>query len=440
MKKIAQTDITGERGVTLVRSIVLSMGCMFYETGGVEAGIDGLIEVRDEETGQVRNMTLQVQVKATTRKFPDETDDTFSYTPTERDLAYWAEGTSDVLLIMTRPDDGIAFWKSIKNWRADPENAKSKKIVFHKEVDVFTREARAAVVNVAGLARPGAMPPSTRRTESLIPNLVGVSFARRLWWAPTHHANNKAFGAALKEIDPEAPGEWVVKGGAVISFHDLDADPWRRLCDVGAMEEFDVEEWSESDDEDRQRDFVQLLNRALKEFVRPDVRFDRKENHYFFVKPHDSREVSYPYRSLTKWTTRRVVGRYGKKGDPRETAFVRHSAFWGRFARYGGKWYLEVNPTYRFTSNGYKPSLYAGDNLKKIKEAENNAAVMGQFVMWRHFLTARGSEDLYRERYPFMSFVQVPAMDLPYGVPDTLWKDREAGVATPLLDLAALDA
>ena len=77
MKKIAQTDITGERGVTLVRSIVLSMGCMFYETGGVKAGIDDLIEVRDEETGQVRNMTLQVQVqvKASTRKFPDETDD-----------------------------------------------------------------------------------------------------------------------------------------------------------------------------------------------------------------------------------------------------------------------------------------------------------------------------------------------------------------------------
>ena len=56
-------------------------------------------------------------------------------------------------------------------------------------------------------------------------------------------------------------------------------------------------------------------------------------------------------------------------------------------------------------SNGYKPSVYAGDNLKKIKEAENNAAVMGQFVMWRHFLTARGSDDLYRESYPFMSFV-----------------------------------
>jgi hypothetical protein len=232
----------------------------------------------------------------------------------------------------------------------------------------------------------------------------------------------------------------VVKGGAVISFHDLDAYPWRELCDVGAMEEFDVEEWSDSDDEDRQRDFVQLLNRCLNAFVEPDLRFDKDENHYFFVKPGDRSNLQYAYRSLSNWTTRRVVGRYGKRGDPRETAFVRHSAFWSRFACYGGKWFLEVNPTYRFTSNGHRPSMFAGDNLKKIKEQENNAAVFGQFVMWRHFLTARGADDLYQERYPFLSFVKVPEMDMAHGVPDALWKARESDATAPLFDAGPSDA
>ena len=44
------------------------MGWMFYETGGVEAGIDGYIELRDEATGVVGNLVLQVQGKATERE------------------------------------------------------------------------------------------------------------------------------------------------------------------------------------------------------------------------------------------------------------------------------------------------------------------------------------------------------------------------------------
>ena len=43
MKKIGNNDIIGERGVTAVRALVLEMGFVFYETGGVEAGIDGFI-------------------------------------------------------------------------------------------------------------------------------------------------------------------------------------------------------------------------------------------------------------------------------------------------------------------------------------------------------------------------------------------------------------
>lgn len=53
-----------------------------------------------------------------------------------------------------------------------------------------------------------------------------------------------------------------------------------------------------------------------------------------------------------------------------------------------------------FTRDGYKTDLFGGDHLKKIKELENNAAVMGQFVMWRYFLTNHGAADLYAEGYP----------------------------------------
>src|SRR5215203_1216999 len=59
VKKIGRSNIVGEQGVALVRGVILSMGFIFYETGGVEAGIDGVIKLRDEDSGQVRNMILQ---------------------------------------------------------------------------------------------------------------------------------------------------------------------------------------------------------------------------------------------------------------------------------------------------------------------------------------------------------------------------------------------
>jgi hypothetical protein len=55
MKKIGKSDVIGQQGMSLIEGIVLSMGFMFYQTGGVEAGIDGFIELRDAETGEVGN-------------------------------------------------------------------------------------------------------------------------------------------------------------------------------------------------------------------------------------------------------------------------------------------------------------------------------------------------------------------------------------------------
>jgi hypothetical protein len=74
--------------------------------------------------------------------------------------------------------------------------------------------------------------------------------------------------------------------------------------------------------------------------------------------------------------------------------------------------------------------------LKKIKEIENNAAVMGQFVMWRDFLTTHGAADLLTKRYPFLSFREIESMELDVGVPDDLWKSQETDPSSPLFEYA----
>ncbi|PHM05939.1 hypothetical protein CK516_37285 [Nostoc sp. 'Peltigera malacea cyanobiont' DB3992] len=64
-KKIGQSDIIGQQGINIIEEVVLSMGFLWYPTGGVEAGIDGIIEIRDFQTGEVTNCIFQVQSKAT---------------------------------------------------------------------------------------------------------------------------------------------------------------------------------------------------------------------------------------------------------------------------------------------------------------------------------------------------------------------------------------
>ena len=436
MKRIGRSDIIGQRGMAHIEGVVLSMGFMFYPTGGVEAGIDGFIELRDEVTGAVGNLLLQVQGKATERqRLQAETDESFEFGCSEDDISYWMQGTAPVLFIVVLPDKGVAFWKSIKTWFCDPDHLKSRKIVFDKKADLFTKDAKSAGMAVALAIVPGATAPSVRIHENLLVNLVGISFAQKIYWAPTNHDTDKSFGAALRELSPKAGAEWIVRGKAVLSFHNLDAWPWNKLCEAEAMEEFGSDEWSDSDDDDRQRDFVALLNRAIGEFVRPALWHDRESRVFFFPKPKERNKLTYAYKSLKNFVPRDVVKRYGKRrDDSSQPAYWRHSAFLHRFSRLGGRWYVEITPTYHFTRDGYKADLWGGDHLKKIKELENNAAVMGQFVMWCYFLTNHGAPDLYGEGYPYLSFSQLESLALDVGVPDDLWKSQEANPHSPLFD------
>lgn len=86
-KTILQTSLTGQKGVNLIERIVLGMGFLWYPTQGIDAGIDGIVEIRDSVTGEVSNSILQLQSKATTKLFQGETEYGFDYTCDTRDLS-----------------------------------------------------------------------------------------------------------------------------------------------------------------------------------------------------------------------------------------------------------------------------------------------------------------------------------------------------------------
>ena len=45
---------------------------------------------------------------------------------------------------------------------------------------------------------------------------------------------------------------------------------------------------------------------------------------------------------------------YPYKSDPTKIAYYRHVGFERRFRFIGDKWYLEITPTYHFTSDGHQ--------------------------------------------------------------------------------------
>ena len=426
-KKIGNSDIIGERGVATARKAILDMGFMFYETGGVEAGIDAYIEIRDPETSIVSNHILQAQCKATTRALPKDDGDTFEWTVSEDEINYWRHGTAPVILIVAEPDHNRCYWKSIRDQFSDADKLARRKIVFDKTADILDKDAAIKLAALAQSVAPGTPPLADRGEEELTLNLLRISHvAPTLYWAPTDAPTDRVFGTKLRALDPRAGSEWIVRSKAILSFHDLDQDPWRQLCDTGAMESFGIEEWSESDDPDRRRHFVELLGRALNQMVWPKLRRDKSHGCYYFQKPHRRDKLWYPYKGLQNQTGRNVVNRYSPKNDPTRTSYFRHSAFTPRFHGFGDDWYLEVTPTYIFTRDGREAAKFASDNLKKIKEIEKNAAVHGQFIMWREFLTRAHGGDLLEPEYPFLQFEAMEPFPLLRSVADELWKGSEA--------------
>ena len=107
-KFISKNQITGQSAINLIERIVLEMGYTWVPTSGAtDAGIDGIIVIRDPATGEARNFILQFQSKSTTVEFESETKSSFIYRVKERDLGYWLQGNAPVLLIVCRPSQNV---------------------------------------------------------------------------------------------------------------------------------------------------------------------------------------------------------------------------------------------------------------------------------------------------------------------------------------------
>lgn len=436
-KKISQNDIVGQQGINLIEKLCLEMGFLWHPTG-LEAGIDGYIEVR-RETGEVTNCIIQVQSKATDRPFEAETASTLEFRCSAKDLDYWLAGNAPVILVRSRPRTNEAYWISLKDYFSDLAKRKSAKIVFDKTTDQFDLTAKPALQRLASRADSGFYLGTHPKSEILHSNLLELaSFPKEYYVAATEYRTRGELFAALQEFGRSVHGEWILSSKMLTSFHDLSTSPWTRVCDRGTVEELDTNEWAQTDDPVRQRQFVQLLNACLRDkLYRRGIKFSRENQCYYFRATQDLSEREYVYESREHRTSRSVFKGYPDKRNHTRMSFYRHSAFGGRFVRYGSIWYLQITPTYHFTRDGERLSRYAPDLLSGIKRLETNQAVRGQVIMWAHLLTERSLFDMGPQ---FLDFGSLLDFELDVGLDDDAWlkheddPEKRAALEAPAID------
>lgn len=421
-KKISQSSIIGELGVNLIQKRCLEMGFLWNGTG-LEAGIDGYIEVR-RGNGEVTNCIIQVQSKATEQPFEAETASEFEFRCSGRDIQYWLGGNAPVILVRSRPSTNEAYWVSLKDYFGDVARQKSGRIVFDKARDRFDLSATLALERLAENAGAGSYLATRPKSEIIYSNLLEVSsLPPKYYVAVTDYRTRGEIFAALQEYGRGVRGEWVLSSKLLTSFHDLSAFPWARVCERGTVEELDTDEWANTADANRQRQFVQLLNSCLREkLFGKGVKFSREDRSYYFRATRDLSDSEYAYQSREHRASRLVFKGYPNRKDPSRVSYYRHSAFEGQFVRYASDWYLQVTPTYRFTRDGERPSRYSADLLSGIKRLETNQAVHGQVVMWAHLLTERS---LFDSEGEFLGFGSLLEFELDVGLDDDSWLKRE---------------
>jgi len=271
--------------------------------------------------------------------------------------------------------------------------------------------------------------PPIPKKERLYTNLLPViQFAPKLYLAAATVKSGGEVADKLKEGGFYG-SEWLLKNGNILSFHNLDESLWRSICDQGSTETFDTEEWAYTTDENRQREFVYLLNNCLRAKVRDDLRYFKDKDYYYF-KPHlDLKPRTYNYRTEKVKTSRSVVTPYGERSDGKPF-YYRHSAFMGHFKRYDENWYLEITPTYHFTEDGDRMYWDYETLIKGIKQIERNNAVMGQVRMWGYYLGAESEFDAFKVKYPFVNFGQLVTLDADFGINDDEWVQKDSSAKT----------
>ena len=112
-----------------------------------------------------------------------------------------------------------------------------------------------------------------------------------------------------------------------------------------------------------------------------------------------------------------------------EVRFCRHYAAGLYFRRWDGQWYLEINPTYHFTIDGRRESLFDAEYVKKIKRLERNNAVYQLVRAWADYL--QGEDTLFSTKDERIRFGRLLELDCDAAIDETVWIPQKPAAGRP---------
>jgi hypothetical protein len=426
-KTITRQQLAGSQGEAFVKERANAMGFLFSTYGQPEAGIDGLLELRDPKTGAVGGRLVAVQVKTTDDgSYTADDGNHFEHLMDPQDVAYWSGCNLPVIVVLLHLGRREAFWKSVDAG----EGAGSRRLRIDRAKDKFDETARDAIADLC-VAKSGfgVWFPTLKGGEPGHMNLVEVVLPKVAYVGASPFKTGRQALAELLEKEARPPDDWVIRKGEFMSFRDPRTGPVARIVDVGSIDEVSPDDIGFPDDEADERTFIELLRRTLGAQLDGLLVYSKDQKAFYFAPDAEKIEQTYHYMSLKQRASAEVVKKYEKDG---KLKYVRHHAFEPRFWRVGSLWLLSVTPTFIFTWNGVRPDRFAAGRLAGKKQREHNPALLGQFVMWRHLLTGLGTRnhdaqlfEIDDDKEHVLRFQSLDALDLPRGVPDDLWRATE---------------
>src|ERR1700729_2232004 len=167
-KTLSANQLLGGQGINLIERLVNRMGFVWRATATHDVGIDGEIEVRDPSSGRMAGFIIKVQSKAVT-EFQADHASCFSYYADSADIDYWRSVNVPVLLIVSKPSTGEAYWLSVDNYlQTQPKG--TRKFEFSKTDDRLDNEARERLTRLVMHYSPGFYERTMRTPEALVSN------------------------------------------------------------------------------------------------------------------------------------------------------------------------------------------------------------------------------------------------------------------------------
>lgn len=421
-KRITTSQRIGEIGEKAANLQFLRIGFQFDGRSRLEAGIDGIAEVMDDDQPTAKMIAVQVKASESGR-YTGESDVGFTYRVRASDFDYWRGSNLPVILVLYRLSDDTFYWKSLENLIGESERT----LQFDKGRDVLDGRSkdRLAALTVAKQGHGYYVPPLGGGEDAII-NMMPLWLPDEIFVAQTQLSTQKAL-ARMNKVRRDQRYDWMIDGTSLWTFCDPLTTTVRDLVERDQVEKIETEFLAKHDAVDQQHKFAGLLRYTLAHDFRDLLGWDRKKRQFYFLPSPGSVTRKFRYLGAKQKTQADVVSVYKKSEGEGPVDYVRHHSFIPRFERLADQWYLIVNPSYHFTSDGERGLNYPDALLSGKKRLDTNSTVRGQVIMWHRLLSGMEFEDAGSllstgaETDRVIMIGEPPVIELPKSVPEDVW-------------------